>query len=80
MAITVKYFGAIADFAGKSEELFSVSMESMDVHAIQHKVQKLYPEICSTPYSIAVNQSIERGNCAVNDGDELAFLPPFAGG
>tara|TARA_B100001778_G_scaffold294107_1_gene265571 strand:+ start:1316 stop:1576 length:261 start_codon:yes stop_codon:yes gene_type:complete len=33
-----------------------------------------------TNIRVAVNQSIEDWNSNINDGDELAFLPPITGG
>lgn len=30
--------------------------------------------------AIAINQTIERGDFTLNEGDEIAFLPPITGG
>lgn len=39
-----------------------------------------YPKIKRYTYQIAINQHIENGNALINSNDEIALLPPFAGG
>ena len=75
--IIVKYFGPIADVAQKKEEQFS-SVNSL--YELQSKIESQYPEIKRITYALAVNQSIIRVDVELNDYDEIALLPPFAGG
>lgn len=80
MIITVKYFGAIADVTGRQEEQIYFQSEDHSVKSFQSQLEKLYPEIQNRAYSFALNQSIAKGADLINDNDELALLPPFAGG
>ena len=41
--------------------------------------EKVAP-LLSEEVSIAVNQTIEKGDFALSSGDEVAFLPPITGG
>lgn len=77
MILSVKYLGMIAEKTGKDAEELSVEVSSIKELA-QHIINK-YPGINECNYKIAVNHSL---NCseALKEGDEVAFLPPFAGG
>ena len=39
-----------------------------------------FPEIVHYNYRIALNNEIIDGDPSLKSGDEVAFLPPFAGG
>jgi molybdopterin synthase sulfur carrier subunit len=79
MTLNVKYFGAITDVTGKNEETFQ-SDSDVYLKEMQTKLEEQYPKIKSITYSIAVNQTVQNGDVRLNDNDELALLPPFAGG
>ena len=80
MTITLKYFGLITDITNKKEEVFSLESNSISVADFQLQLEKKYPELQNTTYSIAVNQSITTTDILVNDNDEIDLLPPYAGG
>lgn len=80
MTITVKYFGIIADFTKKKEEVFTLNEAVNATESLQSHIEKLYPEIKSATYSLALNQSIINENTLLQSQDEIALLPPFAGG
>ncbi|WP_309641306.1 MoaD/ThiS family protein [Flavobacterium sp.] len=80
MTITVKYFGIIADFTQKKEETFALNEVNHSIQLLQSQLEKLYPEIKSTTYSLAINQKLTNQNAILHDQDEVALLPPFAGG
>jgi molybdopterin synthase sulfur carrier subunit len=80
MQITLKYFGLIADFTKKKTELFSFEGDSVTLLEVQSRLHEIYPELKSTNYSIAMNQKLVQGNPTTKDLDEIALLPPFAGG
>lgn len=80
MTITVKYFGIIADFTLKKEETFELNETTHSIQLLQSQLEKLYPEIKSATYSFALNQKLTDQNETLNNLDEVALLPPFAGG
>jgi len=80
MEIHLKYFGLVADITKKSEEQFHIESELNSLYLVQSKIEERYPEIRNTTYSFAVNQSLTKEDIAINEGDEIALLPPFAGG
>ena len=81
MEITVKYFGVIADITQKKNEVFYLDSEFETIKSLQSKIEIMYDKILVIKYSLSLNRSIV-ANCDVvlNDKDEVAFLPPFAGG
>ena len=80
MTITVKYFGLVADITQKKEEQLFIESEAMTLKEVQSKLEEQYPELKNTTYSFAINQSLSQSNEALKDNDEIALLPPFAGG
>jgi len=78
MAVTIKYFGAIEEVTGIAEE--SVSLDSSDsLEAIKQQLLSNSPGLEQLSFQIAVNQSLA-DSATLKNGDEVAFLPPFAGG
>lgn len=80
MIINVKYFGLVADITKKNEEQLFFESEVFTIKQVQSNLEELYPEIKNTTYSFAVNQSITQSNIEIKNNDEIALLPPFAGG
>ncbi|RIV32989.1 MoaD/ThiS family protein [Flagellimonas lutimaris] len=78
MKVTVKYFGLVAEAADKSEEVMEFNGE---LTASELKEQCLYGLSIADKDSvqIAVNQNLD-DKTTLKDGDEVALLPPFAGG
>lgn len=80
MQITFKYFGLIVDLTKKKNEIISFDADAITLLEIQTKLQECYPELKTSNYSFAINQKLVQGNPTLNDLDEIALLPPFAGG
>ncbi|MHA7863082.1 MoaD/ThiS family protein [Flagellimonas marinaquae] len=78
MTVTVKYFGLVAEAAEKSEEVMEFDGT---LTASELKAQCLNGLSITDKESIqiAVNQNLD-DNVNLKDGDEVALLPPFAGG
>lgn len=75
--LKVLYFGSLSEVAGKQEEIveFDGGLE-----ALKNKLTEGNPGIKELRFSVAVNQEITAGDQELNDGDEIALLPPFTGG
>ncbi|MDO3693561.1 MoaD/ThiS family protein [Wenyingzhuangia sp. chi5] len=80
MLVTIKYFGQLVEITNKTQESFSVETDTCNLENIEKAILNKYPNLNNTTYNIAVNQKIENKTFSVKEGDELAFLPPFAGG
>ena len=77
--ITVKYFGEIAEAINCNEE--QVSTKSDNLFEVIEQLNEKY-NLERFPMIIALNQNlIELSNdITIKNNDELAILPPFAGG
>lgn len=80
MQITLKYFGLVAEFTKKKEEVIFFEGDSITLLEVQTRLHDTYPELKTTTYSFAMNQTLAQGNEIVKNLDEIALLPPFAGG
>lgn len=78
MSITVKYFGAIEEVTGLSEESVSADDFSSLEELKSHLLTK-YESLGQLSFQLAVNQSMTASS-SLQSGDEVAILPPFAGG
>lgn len=68
----------IAESTNKSEEVLEVAQGMSAMELKDQQIQK-YGIADPQAVQLAVNQNIDnRGK--LKDGDEVAFLPPFAGG
>lgn len=82
--ITIKLFGLLKTMAGNQTEV-SVALDGG--HRVKDLVATLeagYPQIGELIHKkkvlVSVNQEIAHPDTAVKDGDEVALMPPFAGG
>ena len=78
MKLNVKYFGMIAEWAGAENSQLDFSGTS--VAELRSQIEKLVPGLNSASYQIAVNHVIATDEAVITLGDEIAILPPFAGG
>ena len=78
MRVTIKYFGLVAEAADKYEEVLELNGALI---ASELKAQCLNGLSIADKDSvqIAVNQNLD-DTTTIKDGDEVALLPPFAGG
>lgn len=77
MNIRVLLFGILAEKAG-IKEVKVENIESID--ALTDHFNAKYPSFADYKYRVSVNQVLVNGNKKLHDGDEVALLPPFAGG
>ena len=77
MNIHVILFGALADVAGKSKLMIN---DCEDTQSLKCKVIQEFPALNNSEFLISVNKKLVRHNQKLKWGNEVAFLPPFAGG
>lgn len=81
MRVTIRLFARLRDIAG-SAELEREVPDGATVRTVWNALAADYPEL--TPYlasiSAAVNADYSRLETRLEDGDEVAFLPPVSGG
>lgn len=77
MKIKLLFFGIINEIAGCSELIL---VDIQDTDQLTQTLKQKYPGIIKVTYRIAVNKIMINENVQLRDGDEIAFLPPFAGG
>lgn len=77
--INIKYFGMLEEAVNKESEVISVN-DSVTVDELKIVILQKYPKLKKMDFQIARNLTIAAGNEIINNNDELALLPPFAGG
>jgi molybdopterin converting factor small subunit len=82
--ITVKLFGMTKSLAGNQSDLTLALGKGQSVKGIIDLLTKRYPKIgeliAKKKILVSVNQEIAHEDTKVQEGDEVALLPPFAGG
>ena len=81
MRVTIRLFARLRDLAGSGE----LTREIPGPATVQTVWRSLIAEIPSLgeyerTLSVAINAEYSRMAAAVQDGDEVAFLPPVSGG
>ena len=74
----VLFFGIIAERAGKSYGDFSI--EGKTIIEAKQILESNILGLSNISYQLAVNQKLVSDSTIINNNDELAALPPFAGG
>ncbi len=78
MILQLKYFGMIAEAVGKSEEQLEFTGNTVQELAVVLK--ESYPKLSELNYKFALNQTLVEQKEEISENDEIALLPPFAGG
>jgi molybdopterin converting factor subunit 1 len=79
MDLQVLFFGVLTDHSGSASLNLTVTDDST-VASFREQVLQLYPGLKDQAHRIAVNEQFASEDQILSEGDEVAFLPPFAGG
>jgi sulfur-carrier protein len=77
MEINVLFFGVLAEVTGTYHKHYR-GIESFG--DLRYRIEDDFPEIVHYNFRIAVNNEIINDDPLLSQGDEIAYLPPFAGG
>ncbi|WP_067150740.1 MoaD/ThiS family protein [Pseudotamlana agarivorans] len=77
MLLTIKYFGLIAEVTQISEETLEFS--GKQISELLTLLYAKYEALKTKDFQVAQNQELVATDALVN-GQEIALLPPFAGG
>lgn len=75
MILKLKYFGMIAEALNKESE--ELEIEALKVSDL---IDYFKPQLKEINFKVAVNHSLVDANYKLKSNDEVALLPPFAGG
>ena len=81
MKVKVLLFASLKDISG--ENAFELELEeNATVDSVKLKIISMYPKLepLLNYVKIAINQEFADAETVINNGDELAFLPPVSGG
>jgi molybdopterin synthase sulfur carrier subunit len=77
MKVKVLFFGILTELVGKGIKYYE---DVKSLEQLKQRVEEDYPEIVHYKFKISLNNIFINGDKALKNGDEVAFLPPFAGG
>ena len=81
MRVTIRLFARLRDLAGAGELVRDVTAPAT-VQSVWRTLVAEMPDLVQyeKTMSVAVNAEYARMGAAVEDGDEVAFMPPVSGG
>jgi molybdopterin synthase sulfur carrier subunit len=77
MEVKVLFFGVLSEVTGTS---FKCYIGVKTLNDLKLRIIDDFPEIAHYSYRISVNNEITDNNLILETGDEIALMPPFAGG
>ena len=82
MDVTVLYFAAVRELVGLASETLSLPDGVRSVKALRAHLESVHPSLAGrlAQVRIARNESFAADDEAVAAGDEIALIPPVAGG
>ena len=80
MKVSVLTFGATREILKTDSLQWSIE-EGETVDQFKSKIEQKYPKLVAlNSLFIAVNEEYAKGAQELNDGDEIALIPPVSGG
>jgi molybdopterin converting factor subunit 1 len=81
MKVRLLFFAVLRDIAGSDERELSLD-EGTTAQDVWQTLRKSYAKLAdyTQPPMIAINETYAAPDAVLRDGDELAFIPPVAGG
>lgn len=77
MKVTVLFFGVLTEVAGTGTKFY---IDVKNLEDLRIRIYDDFPEIVHYSFRVSVNNEITADNPDLKDGDEIALMPPFAGG
>jgi molybdopterin synthase sulfur carrier subunit len=77
MEVKVLFFGVLAEVTGTNCRHYR---EVNSIGDLRLRIQDDFPEVVHYNFRISLNNEIINDDPKLNDGDEVALMPPFAGG
>jgi molybdopterin synthase sulfur carrier subunit len=77
MEIQVLFFGVLVEV---TKTYFKHYRGVRSFEDLRFRIEDEFPELVHYSYRIAVNNEIINNDPVLKSGDEVAFMPPFAGG
>jgi len=77
MEVNVLFFGVLAEVTGTN---FKHYRDVKSLGDLKLKIQDEFPEVVHYNFRISLNNEIIDNDTKLKDGDEVALMPPFAGG
>jgi MoaD family protein len=79
MQVTVRLFAVYREAVGRAELDWQAD-EGATVGDVWQALRIAYPELPAIQPATAINADFAALDALLNDGDEVAFLPPVSGG
>jgi molybdopterin synthase sulfur carrier subunit len=73
----ILFFGVLSELTGSASIDFKYTGS---VSSLKNQLSDLYPELANHSYQVAVNQNIASEDTMLSGNEDVALLPPFAGG
>jgi sulfur-carrier protein len=77
MVVKVLFFGVLAEVTGTNCKHYRDVKSTGD---LKLRIEDEFPEVSNYNFRISLNNVLIDNDLLLNDGDEVAFMPPFAGG
>jgi len=77
MEVKVLFFGVLAEVTGTNCKHYR---EVRSIGDLKLRIQDDFPEVVHYNYRVSLNNEIIDNDPKLKNGDEVALMPPFAGG
>ncbi|VAW35651.1 hypothetical protein MNBD_DELTA02-1144 [hydrothermal vent metagenome] len=78
--VKVLFFGMLSAKTGTKVATVELEKDQTLLSEVISEIRSRYPELPEGPFIYAINEEQAAPDAPVKDGDEIAIMPPFAGG